>query len=160
MNGLAAYGHWASPPPVGNIILAAHSGGGKAMRAVADFAYFQTKVREVWCFDCLYNTGDGDFWINWKKAPGHNLDRLWVYSTGKIKMPQDSTKPVGPDNPLVEKDGTFTNLATVQQKAAAQRLANVEVAIGRPYRNVVARNHDLVPATFLTMLIDTAACLA
>jgi outer membrane protein OmpA-like peptidoglycan-associated protein len=56
-------------PPVGNIILACHSGGGARMRSIAGKSQINGKlIKECWGFDCLYNKGDEDFWAAWAKS--------------------------------------------------------------------------------------------
>jgi hypothetical protein len=65
---------------VGNVVLAAHSGGGHVQGQVA--GYFSGKfdrMNEVWCFDSNY-WGSAPF-ISWAKK-GHSHGKLWVYSTG------------------------------------------------------------------------------
>ena len=55
--------------PVGNIVLACHSGGGARMRSVASQSKkYARSINECWGFDCLYNKGDDTFWANRAKA--------------------------------------------------------------------------------------------
>jgi hypothetical protein len=62
-------------PEVKNLVLAAHSGGGAAMRAlVGSLGKYQAALRECWAFDCLYNTGSPDtanFWFDETKKGFH-----------------------------------------------------------------------------------------
>ena len=81
MRALRTYGPFKSmgdPPPLGNIIVACHSGGGLAMRHIAFTPQqYLAKVRQYWGFDCLYNAGDETLWAKWAKA---NRDKeLFVY---------------------------------------------------------------------------------
>lgn len=65
---------------LGNVVLAAHSGGGHLQSQMAqDFAGRFGKMNEVWCFDSSY-WGSAPFitWLN----KGHSNPRLWMYSTG------------------------------------------------------------------------------
>jgi hypothetical protein len=52
---------------IGNLILAAHSGGGSPMLQMARNAKFG-KVRECWGFDSMY--GSPDEWVNWAALGG------------------------------------------------------------------------------------------
>jgi hypothetical protein len=97
---------------LGNIVLAAHSGGGHIMGHMAQhFAGPFLKANEVWCFDCTY--WGGDPFITWAKK-GHSNPKLWVYSTG------------GKGNGLTG-DSANAILSFSQTKAAAT--TNIEVLI-------------------------------
>lgn len=50
---------------IGNIVLAAHSGGGAPMRAVLKAANpkYRSKIRACWGFECLYPAPD--VWLSW-----------------------------------------------------------------------------------------------
>jgi hypothetical protein len=64
---------------IGNIVLAAHSGGGHLQGQMASsFAGDFTKINEVWCFDSMY--WGSDPFINWA-GKGHSNPRLWAYAT-------------------------------------------------------------------------------
>jgi hypothetical protein len=70
----------ANASRVGNIVLAAHSGGGHLQGQMAQFFAGQfDKMNEVWCFDSTY-WGSKPI-IKWAQK-GHSHPRLWVYSTG------------------------------------------------------------------------------
>src|SRR5262249_12643221 len=65
---------------LGNIVLAAHSGGGHLQSQMAqDFSGSFKKINEVWCFDSSY--WGSDPFLTWLKK-GHSNARLWMYSTG------------------------------------------------------------------------------
>ncbi len=65
----------------GNLVLAAHSGGGHILSQMAQhFAGLFNKVNEIWCFDCTY--WGVDPFIAWAKRGHSNNPKLWVYSTG------------------------------------------------------------------------------
>ena len=107
LNGVKKYmGVNATQP--GNIVLAAHSGGGHILSRVAQhFTGPFNKANEVWCFDCTY--WGGDPFITWAKK-GHSDPRLWVYSTGG-KGPKETGDPA---NAILEfsrtKDGAMANI--------------------------------------------------
>jgi hypothetical protein len=69
---LHAYGPYRQPgsaPPLGNLILACHSGGGLPMRQLAGGrSRTLAQIRECWGFDCTYNRGDDVFWAGWAQA--------------------------------------------------------------------------------------------
>jgi len=67
---------------IGKVVMAAHSGGGHPMRTIVTSKVLDDKIREIWCLDCTY--GGGAAWRDWAKAPGHTLDRLFVYSSGFV----------------------------------------------------------------------------
>jgi outer membrane protein OmpA-like peptidoglycan-associated protein len=72
VSALKTYGPFremSSMPPLGNIILACHSGGGWTMREIAMTPQkYVDKIRQCWGFDCLYNKGDETAWARWAKA--------------------------------------------------------------------------------------------
>lgn len=56
-------------PELGRLILACHSGGGKAMLALAtQFTKYKANLKECWGFDCLYNAGSDATWASWAAA--------------------------------------------------------------------------------------------
>jgi hypothetical protein len=53
-------------PTIGNLILAAHSGGGAYMRKLAlSGSRYADKIKECWGFDSLYNSSDVKYWLQW-----------------------------------------------------------------------------------------------
>lgn len=55
-----------SPP--GNVILAAHSGGGMQLPQAAGSSFtYADKLSQVWALDCMY-LGEGPNWISWCRA--------------------------------------------------------------------------------------------
>ncbi len=112
---------------IGNIVLAAHSGGGKIMGTVAGFGGTFNKVREIWCFDCTYWSVTA--FMDWHAQPSHTLDRLWVFSTGSWDAGlKDPTKPPGPDNPQT-RSGTGDNARPILNLAKASKSPSIEVLI-------------------------------
>ena len=57
VNGINANVKAKKLTSVGNIVLAAHSGGGSIMSKVIKYGGSFAKVREVWCVDCTYGSG-------------------------------------------------------------------------------------------------------
>jgi hypothetical protein len=118
-------------PDVGDVILAAHSGGGWPLAKLVNLAYFKKKVREVWCFDCLYSNapgGDAASWIKWVRAMGNSLNRLVIsYVPG-------------------------TGTASVSTALGNAGLSNVSL-------RTATAVHPLIPKTYIKSLIDSATCL-
>lgn len=78
---LRAYGPFKGandPPPLGNLVLACHSGGGERMRQIASTPQkYADKITECWGFDCLYHDIDLTAWVAWARA---NPDkRLFIH---------------------------------------------------------------------------------
>lgn len=115
---------------VGDIILAAHSGGGKIMSKVAAFSgIFDSNCKEVWCDDCTYESNSGAGWVTWAKDPGNAHNRLWVFSTGQLSTPVDATKPEGAANPAAKFWGTGNQAKLIYDFAVKSRSSAVEVRI-------------------------------
>lgn len=81
MAALKQYGPYngsQTPPSVGNIILACHSGGGLPMRQIAvNNNRYAIHIRECWGFDCTYFYGDDTGWAQWARSHPHA--RLFMY---------------------------------------------------------------------------------
>jgi hypothetical protein len=80
MEGLDAEGPLQDMgPKVGNIIVAAHSGGGIRMLnlVTTGFQKYAGNVRECWGYDCTYNSGVGQGFFNW--ASTHDDTKLFIY---------------------------------------------------------------------------------
>jgi hypothetical protein len=103
-NGVNAYMGKSLGEKPKNIILAAHSGGGKILGNMTAFGgIFAQRVEEIWCFDCTYWDNISD-WAD----KNHAARRLFVYSSGEgygskwMPNPKfDPQKPVSKDNPKV-----------------------------------------------------------
>jgi hypothetical protein len=69
LEALTTYGPYkGQSPTIGNLILAAHSGGGIYMRKLATSGNQAAgKIRECWGFDSLYNSSDVGPWRLWAK---------------------------------------------------------------------------------------------
>jgi hypothetical protein len=80
LNGVKTHMKVNKALTLGNIVLAAHSGGGHLQSQMAEhFSGGFDKVNEVWCFDSSY--WGSDPFLAWLKK-GHSNPRLWMYSTG------------------------------------------------------------------------------
>ena len=80
LNGVQKHMGVKNKLTLGNIVLAAHSGGGHLQSQMAqNFSGSFNKMNEVWCFDSTY-WGSKPF-LDWLKK-GHSNARLWMYSTG------------------------------------------------------------------------------
>jgi hypothetical protein len=108
MAALKAYGPFkgmSSVPPVGNIVIACHSGGGKVMRQIALTPQkYLDQLQQYWGFDCLYDDADATLWVGWAKAnPSKSL--FIHFGNG----------------------GTAARSRTLQVNAHAQGLSNISV---------------------------------
>jgi Uncharacterized protein conserved in bacteria (DUF2272)/D-alanyl-D-alanine carboxypeptidase len=78
---VAAHGPYkraGQQPQIGDIILAAHAGGGLLMRKLAlGKNRYAGRIRECWGFDCLSVGGDGYLWAQWAKSRPHA--KLYIY---------------------------------------------------------------------------------
>jgi hypothetical protein len=97
---LGAHGpHGGSPPRLGSLILACHSGGGYPMRKVAlgrDRAV--AAIRECWGFDCTYNGGDDTLWAGWARArPGARLYIYYIPDTQTARLALSLQRQGGPN---------------------------------------------------------------
>jgi hypothetical protein len=139
---------------IGDIVLAAHSGGGHILGHMAQWFGGQfNKVNEVWCFDCTY--WGAEAFITWAKK-GHSHPRLWVYSTG-------GTGPRSTGDEAYE-------ILTFSQSKAAPPGTNIEVLVdnypkpGRPsstdgfvatYHGSAGGHYESIEK-YLTNLIETS----
>lgn len=111
-----------NPPAV---ILAAHSGGGEALRAAAkSSSTYLPLVEQVWAFDCMY-WSEGNDWIGWCRA--NTSKRLRV----RASTHQWSRKPRAEAEKI---------LAATQRGASPLQNADV---------GVVDLAHDSFPRTFI-----------
>lgn len=83
-------GAGATSPPqlqVGKLIIACHSGGGRAMRnLVGSLGKYQPQLKACWGFDCLYGAtaqpDDATFWYQWLSGQdGRALEIVYGPST-------------------------------------------------------------------------------
>lgn len=144
------------------LVLAAHSGGGDPMRHLAAHPDIRNKVKEVWCFDCLYSWQDPKFWTKWS-APTDIYDyiytemggkpnrRLFIHTTGKKWVRIDDKKPPTPDNrrPV---DGTFSESSSVKNQTAKRSNVQVELMTR-------TLDHHESPVAWIKDLIDRSGVL-
>lgn len=155
---------------IGRLILAAHSGGGEAIRALSGFASVDKSIEEVWCIDSTY--GGGSHWLRWAKKAGHTMDRLWIFSTGSwtAEILLDPKKKKGPDNPVVDtkREGTGDQARIVLDGARKGGLSNVEVLIKpvppdtnrtKNFTYGVASGHNESVGFYFTQLVDSSVTL-
>ena len=75
---LRAYGSFGAVPRLGSLVLACHSGGGWPMRQIAvSGSRYAANIRELWGFDCTYNTGDDRAYAGWARARSDR--KVYIY---------------------------------------------------------------------------------
>lgn len=110
-------------PPA--IILAAHSGGGTALKAAANSSSsYLNLVSQVWGFDCMYS-GEGNDWVRWCRANGGKRLRVRASTHPPSRKPREEAEKI---------------LAAVRNRTNPLRNADVEV---------VNLAHSLFPRTFI-----------
>jgi hypothetical protein len=120
----------AKTATLGNIVLAAHSGGGAIMSKLAGYSGAFDNVKEIWCVDCTY--GSGPAFKKW--AETHVNNKLFVFSTGEFPTFEHPTsgkaavKP-GPDNRAIGFWGTGNDAKLIYDYAVAKKSATIEVRI-------------------------------
>lgn len=116
-------------PPLDNIIVACHSGGGAPMRQIANTPQkYLDKIQQFWGFDCLYNKGDEQAWFNWARS---NADKKLFIRYGNGGTAEKSRK----------------------LKVMARRLSNVSVDGSE------SLGHNQVPITHWTNFLRAASFL-
>jgi hypothetical protein len=129
-------GNRLTPATLGNLVIAAHSGGGFPMwTAVNNRSSKLNNLKELWFFDCLYGSMDTN-WIRWARAnSGINLEIIYT-----IFRPKE----------------TSANLARSIERAAAGRppIPNVRSVSKEP-----SNDHDSVPPNNLGRLIRASTNL-
>ena len=107
---LQAYGPFKSPPRLGQLVIACHSGGGDPMRQIATTAQDYTpNLRQCWGFDCLYNGGDDSFWTTWAKANAYKQLKV-RYGNGGTESQSLSLKRMASNLANVNVYGTTATL--------------------------------------------------
>lgn len=136
MAALATYGPYMSRrPAVGNIILAAHSGGGSPMTLIAlANQRYTSLIRECWAFDSMY--GGSSVWADWAaKNPQARLYNYYRQTRDKNGRP----------------NGTWPASDALERR----NLPNVITTALRP--EIIA--HDQVPIQYWRTRIDGASFL-
>ena len=143
------------------LVLAAHSGGGVALRRVAqllgDDGAYKDKLKACWGFDSIYGVKDkdADFWADW--ARGHPVTKVTMFYLFTQKdVGRDPRRPVGPGNPLDHREpsGTTGPALELERLSRARGLGNVAVERVAP-----AVSHNEVPRAHLADLLKAAAYL-
>lgn len=126
---------------IGNIILAAHSKGGRAMLNIANLPdKYSANIKECWCFDSMY--GDvAERWANWANA--HPQSTLFVYAG-----PAKRNKNI-PKDPIKPKD----NAENLDRQKNKRKLSNVCIQDSR------AKSHMQVPIVHLKERLLNSPCL-
>ena len=93
MAALQAHGPYRGKQAmVGNIILAGHSGAGLSMRELPlSNPQYSSHIRECWCFDCMYNSGDAGKWSQWARQNPRNT-RLYNYYISNAKTEHNTIR--------------------------------------------------------------------
>jgi hypothetical protein len=128
------------PPEVGRLVIAAHSAGGRAMRAfVQTLGRYQSKLTACWGLDCLYGIkpkvdvkgtkakDDATFWLDWAaKHERVKLDVIYGDSTvpQSVKLDLINRGIITPEGDRVEKPKGF------QAEQTRKPLENIKVTIG------------------------------
>lgn len=136
MAALATYGPYMSRrPAVGNIILAAHSGGGSPMALIAlANQRYTSLIRECWAFDSMY--GGSSVWADWAaKNPQARLYNYYRQTRDKNGRP----------------NGTWPASDALERR----NLPNVITTALQP--KIIA--HDQVPIQYWRTRIDGASFL-
>jgi hypothetical protein len=156
MLGLEAYLSLGSTPTVGNIVLAAHSGGGERLRVVAAQTWVDSKLLEVWCFDCLYTgwkeptaaRSDASYWIKWKGS--HAKQRLAIFFLPGGSEALNTATNSRPIKKAFD-DGKIQNVLALELTAGVK---NPPAGFKTGYVD-----HPKIPATFLQALLDSCMSL-
>jgi hypothetical protein len=152
---------WGKKPiRVGDIILAAHSGGGVPLRRLAQLLgndpYYKGKLKECWGFDSIYGVRDKDaeFWSGWaKEHPGAKVSMFYIYTERDVG--KDPKQPVSASNPLDHREPSNTSgpALELERIAKAQKLSNVVVV--RETKESTLK-HNEVPRAHLADLLKKA----
>ncbi len=97
LEALGTYGPYqGQSPAIGNLILAAHSGGGGHMRRLATSSnQAVAKIRECWGFDSLYNSADVAPWRLWAQSDPQTRSLYSYYFKG---LPKENSERLGKDS--------------------------------------------------------------
>jgi hypothetical protein len=153
----------ASRPTIRHLILAAHSGGGVALRRFAEVLggddVLKDKVKECWGFDSLYGVKarDAEFWADWaREHPGARVAMFYLFTERAVG--KDPNLPVSRTNPLDHREPTGTTRPALQLErlAKSRMLGNVRVVCGT---RATTLNHNDVPRAHLANLLKAARYL-
>jgi hypothetical protein len=153
----------ASRPTIRHLILAAHSGGGVALRRLAEVLggddALKDRVKECWGFDSLYGVKarDAAFWAGWAKGhPGAHVAMFYLFTERAVG--KDPTLPVSRSNPLDHREPTGTTgpALELERLAKERMLGNVRVVRGTRETTL---SHNDVPHAHLAGLLKAARFL-
>jgi hypothetical protein len=153
----------ARRPTIRHLILAAHSGGGVALRRLAEVLggddMLKDKVKECWGFDSLYGVKakDAEFWADWARDhPGASVAMFYLFTERAVG--KDPTLPVSPSNPLDHREptGTTRPALELERLAKLRMLGNVRVVRGT---KATTLRHNDVPQAHLASLLKAARYL-
>ena len=100
----ARQGTGTSVPMMGDLIIACHSGGGAATRAIATTSQkYSEKIKQIWGFDCLYGDGDEAAWLKWATDNGGKV--LIRYGSGGTDQKSLNLKRLAANTSNIDVDG-------------------------------------------------------
>ncbi len=153
----------ANRPTIRHLILAAHSGGGMALRRLAknlgDDAGCKDKLKECWGFDSIYGVKDRDaeFWAGWaREHPGTQVRMFYIFTEKEVG--KDPKRPVSPGNPLDHREPTGTTFPAMELERLAKTPQLGNVTVVRETR-ASTLSHNEVPRTHLADLLKAAQYL-
>jgi hypothetical protein len=151
---------------IGNLILAAHSGGGSPMLQMARTSKF-AKVRECWGFDSMY--GSPDQWVDWA-AQGGKYFLFWTtqgandsdkYGNNVTRIREMLSKAKIPAGSKATKDPDAARAAIAAQNIVVVFAAQPDAAdkgfATLPRRTFASStpNHCLVPQTYWADMMNS-----
>jgi hypothetical protein len=169
-----------SRPTIRHLILAAHSGGGVALRRLAKIygsdSRLKGRLKDCWGFDCIYGVKDkdADFWADWaREHPDTRVFMFYIFTQKAVgrnprepvgKVGRDPKKPIGPDNPYdhdnpfdhYEPTNTTMPAMELDRLATDGKLGNVAVVRESGAFTLV---HNEVPRAHLATLLNRASYL-
>lgn len=166
LDGLWRFGPHASlqeRPALRHLILAAHSGGGVALRRLAqiygDDNTVRGKLKECWGFDSIYGVKDRDaaFWSTWAKD--HPASKITMYYIPTYKeVGKDPKVPVSQTNPLDYRQPTGTTAPAMELDRLAQASKLPNVVVVRETKDSTL-SHNEVPRAHLANNLKAAVYL-
>ena len=103
---LNAYGGFLTLPTLSKMVIACHSGGGAPMLSIAKInQQYSDSIQQFWGFDCLYNSGSEESWVDWAK--GNATKKLIIrYGNGGTDMRSKNLKKLAAKVGNVDVDGS------------------------------------------------------
>jgi hypothetical protein len=146
---------------IGDIVLAAHSGGGSVMSQVIKHKMIYQQVQEIWCFDCTYGSA-GSFKKWWEDVFIGLNERIWVYSTGSWdKTDKDKHVIINPKTGRPERVGTGDDATQIFD--LAKKNPNIEIKINgvgeRNWNYGGSPGHNQSVLEYFDRLVDNSTTL-